>query len=168
MILEEWLAERRADYRGRKAYEVVSGGAAPERADALRGVIEAAAEALDDETALEAVELFPAWAAGTAYGVGDRVRYFTTDAEETDEEPGPRLYRCVQAHTAQADWEPAAAPALWARVDDPAEAWPEWRQPTGAQDAYAAGAQVSHNGAHWVSDVDNNVWEPGVYGWYEA
>jgi hypothetical protein len=29
------------------------------------------------------------------------------------------------------------------------------------------GAKVSHNGKHWISDVDNNVWEPGVYGWSE-
>ena len=42
------------------------------------------------------------------------------------------------------------------------------KQPTGAQDAYAKGAKVSHNGKHWISDVDNNVWEPGVYGWSEA
>lgn len=27
--------------------------------------------------------------------------------------------------------------------------------------------QVSHNGKHWISSVDNNVWEPGVYGWTE-
>ena len=42
------------------------------------------------------------------------------------------------------------------------------KQPTGAQDAYAKGAKVSHNGKHWVSTADNNVWEPGVYGWDEA
>ena len=30
------------------------------------------------------------------------------------------------------------------------------------------GAKCSHNGKHWMSDVDNNVWEPGAYGWTEA
>ena len=46
--------------------------------------------------------------------------------------------------------------------------FPEWRQPTGAHDAYSKGDKVSHNGKHWVSDVDGNVWEPGVYGWSEV
>lgn len=41
----------------------------------------------------------------------------------------------------------------------------EWVQPTGAHDAYALGAVVSHNGKVWVSTVDSNVWEPGGYGW---
>jgi hypothetical protein len=27
---------------------------------------------------------------------------------------------------------------------------------------------VSHNDKHWISDVDANIWEPGVYGWSEA
>lgn len=25
-----------------------------------------------------------------------------------------------------------------------------------------------HNGVTWTSTVDNNVWEPGVYGWTEV
>lgn len=50
---------------------------------------------------------------------------------------------------------------------DPAQEWPEWIQPTGAHNAYAKGAKVSHNGKRWISDVDANTWEPGVYGWTE-
>ena len=60
------------------------------------------------------------------------------------------------------------AASLWSITSDPAEEWPEWSQPLGAHDAYAAGAKVSHNGKHWTSDLDGNVWEPGVYGWTEA
>ena len=41
-------------------------------------------------------------------------------------------------------------------------------QPIGAHDAYAKGDKTSHNSKNWVSTVDNNVWEPGVYGWEEA
>ena len=44
----------------------------------------------------------------------------------------------------------------------------EWKQPTGAQDAYSKGDKVSHSSKHWVSDYDANVWEPGVYGWSEV
>lgn len=128
-----------------------------ERARELRPIIETAAQAgLDDDTAITAVELFPAWAIGVAYAVGARINY------------GGLLYKCAQAHTSQADWTPDATPALWVRVDDPGEDWPEWRQPAGAHDAYEKGYKVSHNEKHWISDVDGNVWEPGVYGWTQA
>ena len=54
-------------------------------------------------------------------------------------------------------------------VQEPStEEYPEWSQPLGAHDAYAQGAKVSHNGKKWTSDVANNVWEPGVYGWTEV
>lgn len=128
-----------------------------ERARELRPLIEKAASVgLSDEDAMEAVELFPVWTSGVAYVAGNRVRY------------GEFLYRCLTDHTSQDTWTPAAAPSLWVRIDDPGEEWPEWRQPTGATDAYEKGYKVSHNGKHWTSDVDGNVWEPGVYGWTEV
>lgn len=126
-----------------------------EKAYALRKLIERMSAELTDEEAHEAPELFPQWALKT-YQTGDRVQYNGT------------LYKCLQEHTAQADWTPDTAVSLWVRVDDPSVEWPEWRQPTGAHDAYAKGAKVSHNEKHWISDVDANIWEPGVYGWTEA
>lgn len=124
------------------------------KAKLLRQLIENLAITLDDETALTGVELFPAWTSGSAYAVGDRVQHNGT------------LYKCVQAHTAQADWTPDATPALWVAVS--LDEYPEWVQPTGAHDAYNTGDKVMHNGKRWVSDVDSNTWEPGVYGWSEA
>ena len=121
------------------------------KAKQLRQLIEQLAVTLDDETALAGVELFPMWTIGRAYAVDDRVQY------------GGILYKCVQAHTSQADWMPDITPALWVAVS--IEEYPEWVQPTGAHDAYNTGDKVAHNGKTWVSDVDNNVWEPGVYGW---
>ena len=44
----------------------------------------------------------------------------------------------------------------------------EWSQPLGAHDDYGAGDKVSHNGQHWTSNQDGNVWEPGVFGWTKA
>ena len=120
----------------------------------LRQLIEQLAVTLDDETALTGVELFSAWTTGKAYAVGDRVQH------------GGALYKCVQAHTSQADWTPDATPALWAVAS--IEEFPEWVQPAGAHDAYAAGDKVSHNGKHWTSTADANVWAPGVYGWNEV
>lgn len=49
-----------------------------------------------------------------------------------------------------------------------ADVWVEWIQPTGAHDAYAKGARVTHDGKKWVSLVDSNVWEPGVSGWEQT
>ena len=123
------------------------------KAKQLRALIESLAITLDDATALTGVELFPAWATDTAYTVGDRVQYNGV------------LYKCVQAHTSQADWMPEATPALWVIVS--VEEWPEWIQPTGAHDAYDKDAKVSHNGKHWKNTIDANVYEPGVYGWEE-
>ena len=51
---------------------------------------------------------------------------------------------------------------------EPADEWPEFTQPTGAHDAYAKGSHVMHNGTEWVSDLDANVWEPGVSGWTQV
>ena len=70
----------------------------------LRPLIEQAVESLDDETAVQGVQLFPAWAAGVAVQVGQRYQY------------GGQLYKVVQAHTTQADWTPNKTPALWAAV----------------------------------------------------
>lgn len=108
---------------------------------------------LDDATAGEYPYLFSPWAADVDYAAGQIREY------------GGKLYRCNQAHTAQGDWTPEATGVLWSQIADPAEAWPEWSQPVGAHDAYGAGDKVRHRGERWVSAVDANVWEPGVYGW---
>ena len=126
-----------------------------EKARRLRPLIEKAAESLPDDDALEAVELFPTWATNTSYTADERVSY------------ADKLYRCVQSHTSQADWTPDATPALWTEVAKPGEI-PIWKQPTGAQDAYQKGDKVHYPGKNdpvYVSTVDNNVWEPRVYGW---
>ena len=123
---------------------------------ALRAMIEKAAVSLADADALKAVELFPEWNATAHYDVDQRVRY------------GGVLYRCLQSHDAQADWTPETAPSLWAKVliPDP-EVIPEWEQPE-STNPYMKGDKVRHNGKTWISDIDGNVWEPGVYGWSEV
>ena len=122
--------------------------------DDLVAYMKKSRKAVDDSTALIGMELYPVWAVGIAVEVGDRYQY------------NGKLYKCVQAHTTQADWTPDVTPALWVIVS--LEEWPEWIQPTGAHDAYAKGDKVTHNSKKWISDVDANVWEPGVYGWIET
>jgi len=126
------------------------------RAKALwwRKKIEHAAAQLTDEDALESVELFPLWHSGWMYLADMRVQYDGV------------LYRCVQPHRAQDDWTPDITPALWTVVS--IDEWPEWIQPTGAHDAYNTGDKVSHNEKRWVSVMDANIYEPGVYGWDEV
>ena len=124
-----------------------------EKAIIRANLIQTAINYLPDDQAETVTALFPGWEADKTYAVGDRVKY------------NGLLYRCVQAHTSQADWTPDAVPALWTRTST--DEWPEWVQPTGAHDAYNKGDKVSHNEKHWVSDIDANVYEPGVYGWTE-
>lgn len=101
--------------------------------------------------------VYPSWDSnGYSYFAGEKVSY------------EDKYYRCIQNHTSQADWTPDTAVSLWVSISDPSEEYPEWVQPTGAHDAYSKGDKVSHNEKHWVSDVDSNVWEPGVYGWSEV
>ena len=121
------------------------------KAKQLRQLIEQLAVTLADETALTGVELFPMWAIGRAYATGDRVQH------------GGTLYKCVQAHTSQADWTPDATPALWVVVS--IDEYPEWVQPTGAHDAYNTGDKVSYNGKRYVCTIDGNAYAPDVYGW---
>lgn len=113
-------------------------------------------EQLDDATLTEHAEQFSEWAYPVAYAVKAICSY------------KGKLYRCVQAHSSQADWTPPATASLWKEIGDPTVEYPEWSQPLGAHDAYALGDKVAHNGKHWVSTAANNVWEPGVYGWEEV
>ena len=127
-----------------------------EKAKKLRKKIEELAETMDDAESLDFPSLFANWHTDTDYTTDTRVRYNDV------------LYKCLQAHTSQDSWTPDTAVSLWVRVDDPAVEWPDWVQPTGSTDAYSQGAKVSHNGSHWISDLDGNVWEPGIYGWTAA
>lgn len=75
------------------------------------------------------------------------------------------IYKVLIAHTSQPDWKPAATPSLYARVlkpEDPNEI-PEWQIPDNTN-PWMKGDKVSHNGHIWISNVDNNIWEPGASG----
>ena len=123
----------------------------------LRSVIEQLSVNLDDEQAVEAVELFPAWRVGTEYKIGDRVRYLDV------------LYKVLQNHTSQADWTPNGAVSLFAKVLIPSKDIPVWEQPT-STNAYMTGDRVYYPTAQddvYESLIDNNVWSPTAYpqGW---
>ena len=110
---------------------------------------------IDEVTATEHIDTFAQWESAVKYEVGNLRAY------------NDCLYKCLQAHTSQEDWTPDITPSLWKIAGNPMDEWPEWSQPIGAVDAYMNNDKVSHNNKHWISNTDNNVWEPGIYGWLE-
>ena len=108
-----------------------------------------------DEQAVENKELYPDWNGNGIFLTAGMVVYYVE-----------KLYRVIQPHTTQRDWTPDKTPALFVEIS--LDEYSEWKQPAGAHDAYAKDAKCSHNGKHWISDIDNNVYEPGVYGWTEV
>ena len=121
---------------------------------AMRAIIEANSKTATDEEGARAPFIFHAWSGdGVTYQTGDRVQF------------NGKAYKVLQAHTSQTTWDPVSAVSLFAEIliPDP-ETIPEWKQPE-STNPYMQGDKVKHNGKTWVSDIDNNVWEPGVYGW---
>jgi len=123
--------------------------------EAVKKMFSTDTEELTDEEALEVAALYPTWHSkiGEEVAVGARLW------------DDGKLWKVIQAHTVQENWRPADAVSLFVEVS--IEEWPAWKQPTGSTDAYMAGAKVTHNEKHWISDVDYNSWEPGIYGWTE-
>ena len=128
-----------------------------EYVDPAQSALDELLPTLTDEQAELVPQIYPEWAVGVSYKVGDRVRY------------DGKLYRCVQAHDSQEGWEPPSVPALWVRTAPEGEI-PEWVQPTGAQDAYNKGDRVRYEGKVYESTIDGNVWSPTDYpqGWTEV
>ena len=107
----------------------------------------------DDVVALEIQEFYDEWQVGVTYVVGRYVRYKEI------------LYKVLTAHTSQEGWTPDSATSLFAKVlIDPNGGVLEWEQPD-STNPYMKGDKVTFEGITYVSTVDNNVWQPGVYGW---
>lgn len=131
-----------------------------EDAEQAQEVVLLTKDFLPDAIALTLPKIYDEWNP-------DSVSYIGKDTA-TEDKPASivrynnALYRCLQSHTSQASWTPEASPSLWVLIDDPAIEWPEWKQPTGAHDAYDLNAKVSHNGKKWISQIAANTTEPGA------
>ena len=123
----------------------------PDQAKDFREKVNSLVSALDDETALQNIILFPSWVAGVEYKAGERVRYNGT------------LYSVLQDHASQETWTPIASASLYAPVLRETEdgSIPEWAQPE-STNGFMAGDKVMYNGIIYISQVDNNIWEPGA------
>ena len=118
----------------------------------------AQSDSFDETTLLENADMFIVWDANWTGKVGTIVR---------DE---GQLYQKINAdfNAPFPQSKPSADASQWKRIGNPAEEWPMWVQPLGAHDAYPQGAKVKHKGKNWVSSLNGNIWEPGIYGWSEA
>jgi len=127
----------------------------------LRRAIELLVQAapLPEDDTLALADLYEPWTAGADYPVGKILKHGEDGNGDTI------LYSVVQAHKSAANWLPDKTPALYKRIGFTETGVPLWVQPLGAHDAYAKGDMVSYNGVTWVSDINANVWAPGVYGW---
>lgn len=132
-----------------------------EKARALRSAIDTAAAALPDEVAVGLPELYREWDGNShSYAVGDRVK-----ADGV-------LYKTLQAHTSQPDWNPADAPSLFAEVL-PGQDGTEigvWKQPD-STNGYKKGNRVHYptmSDPIYESIYEGlNIWSPEGYpqGW---
>lgn len=109
-----------------------------------------------DEQAFIMRYLYPEWfGESVSYKKNDRFMYHD------------KFYKVLQKHTSQVDWTPDTASSLYVEIANPVEEWPEFKQPTGAHDAYAKDTKVTFEGKHYKSLIDANVYSPTAYpqGW---
>lgn len=109
-----------------------------------------------DEDAYVMRFLYPVWSGESiAYKQNERVIYQN------------KFYKVLEDHTSQEDWTPDSASSLYVEISDPNVEYPEWRQPTNAENAYKNGDKVMYNGKKYVSLIDANSWSPDAYpaGW---
>ena len=126
-----------------------------EQARQLRKLLENQTATMTDEQILNYPDFVEKWRPNKKYKKDKRLEYNGV------------IYKVITTHTSQANWTPGTASSLYTKVLIPdSNVIPEWEQPE-STNPYAKGDKVTHNGKTWESEVDNNVWEPGVYGWKE-
>lgn len=119
---------------------------------------------VSDEEINDYASLFP------AFKLGENITQDMMDAGPVRRQYKNEVWQAIQPHTTQLDWLPPDVPALWGKVYDP-EIIPLWVQPSGVGDPNIkhTGDKVQWpEGTIWISTVDDNIWEPGVYGWEEV
>lgn len=119
----------------------------------MRKLLEQQTESMTDEEIIKYPDFVEKWETDTSYDTGKRLEYDGV------------VYKVLQNHTSQSEWTPDVTASLYAKVliVDPSVI-PEWEQPS-STNGYMTGDKVAHNDKTWISTCDNNVWEPGVYGW---
>lgn len=130
-------------------------------AEQMRKALQFFAQSLSDDKAMEVAAVFDLWKPGKGYLAGEIITYGTNGVGD------PQLYKVLQAHTSQSDWEPDKAASLYSAIGIDDAGHPVWSQPAGAHDAYNAGDIVNYGGALYVSLINGNTYSPEAYpaGW---
>lgn len=124
----------------------------------IRLAVRQARQITDDAEALEVKFLYKEFEAqiGRDLAVGEYIQY------------NDKLYKVLQAHKVQLNWNPVDAPSLFAEVltDPTGETILEWKQPS-STNAYQIGDKVIFEGKTYECILANNVWSPTEYpaGW---
>lgn len=128
-----------------------------QKMEQLRLAMQDFAASVGDDKAYRYPSLFPAWKAGSDYAKDDRVEH------------DGRLWKCLQPHTAIADWAPGdGTEALWVEIAAPGE-YREIKSGMLSTEAFAIGEigwyQTKDN--LYRSLIDANVWTPDDFpsGW---
>lgn len=114
----------------------------------------------DESVMMEIADVYPKWSGGfKSYKTGTILAFGKNADGET------QLYQVLQDHTSRKEWTPAIATSLYKKIGFTDSGVPIWTQPLGSTDAYMMGDRVMDEGTLWESEIDGNVWKPGVYGW---
>ena len=103
---------------------------------------------VDDEVALTMACLYREWEVGATFKRWERFRY------------KDGFFKALHDCTGEEDKKPDETPSLYSVISDPAEEWPEFRQPTGAHDVYNTGDKVTFKGEHYTCQRDNVAHSP--------
>lgn len=129
------------------------------QARAIRGSMTKVTSTLTDEQAIEVKELYQFWEVGVDYAVDDVRRH------------NDKLFRCLQAHTSQADWTPDAVPALWVEIAAAGE-YREIKDNMLPTEAFALGEIGWYKSKDnlWKSLIPANTYTPETYpsGWEQV
>lgn len=137
----EEIAERRAE---QAAYEAAERTRPLTAEEVSRMLIASQINSLtvEDSTALRMKEFYPEWESGQNYPEGYKVRR------------GGALYRAIQTHTAQQDWTPETATALWTEICESHAGTLADPIPYSGNMALEAGKYYSQDGAVYLCTRD--------------
>ena len=103
---------------------------------------------VDDNTALRMVAFYPEWAENAEYTAEYKVQR------------NGKLWRCIQAHTSQAGWEPENAASLWTEICESHAGTLEDPIPYSGNMALESGKYYMQDGKvyHCIRDTGNPVY----------
>lgn len=136
-------------------------------------LITKAQESTTNDDIVKYKNLYPLWEDfedGFSFPLELKVNYI-------DDQLEIRLFKCIQSHNKQSNFNPVVTPALWSEIIIGNGGIEVWTQPIGGDGKYPyidplTGNPyiVTHNGFTWQNNHQGglNVWEPGVFGWVQV